>query len=155
MMMTRVHDEAVFVHGSDIQLLDDDTTSVIMEWKPDIVLAGGPPLYLQRLSSDQRHRAWKNALRLADAVGTLILDHHLLRNEEGLQWLRHLSLETGRRVLCAADYMRRPRLLLEAKRKALYDKMPVPPNWHQDYAEGKTTTRGFRKFVAGNSERFQ
>ncbi|MBW1676020.1 MAG: hypothetical protein JRF30_00430 [Deltaproteobacteria bacterium] len=43
-----------------------------------------------------------------------------------------------------------PRLLLEAERKALYDAMLVPPDWHQDYAEGKTTTRGFHKFIRGH-----
>lgn len=152
-MMTRIEDDTVFVHASDIQLLDDDTANLILQWEPDILLAGGPPLYLQRLSSEQRHRAWKNGLRLANAAGTLILDHHLLRNEEGLEWLRRLSLKTGRKVLCAADFMGKPRLLLEAKRKALYEEMPVHPDWHQDYAEGKTTTKGFRKFVPGHREK--
>ena len=149
-IMTRIEDHTVFVHASDIQLLDDETVDFILEWKPDILLAGGPPLYLKRLSSEQRTRAWKNALRLANSVPTLILDHHLLRNEEGLEWLRGLSLESGRKVVCAADFMGKPRLLLEAERKALYDEMPVPPDWHQAYGEGKTTTRGFHKFMPGH-----
>ncbi|MBN1842160.1 MAG: MBL fold metallo-hydrolase [Deltaproteobacteria bacterium] len=150
-MMTRIEDHTVFVHASDIQLLDDDTVDLVLEWKPDVLLAGGPPLYLQRLSSKQRNRAWENALRLANSVDRLILDHHLLRNREGLEWLRRLSMESGREVLCAADFMGKPRLLLEAERKALYDEMPVPPDWHQDYAEGKATTRGFHKFIPGHT----
>ncbi|MDY6950327.1 MAG: hypothetical protein SWE60_02355 [Thermodesulfobacteriota bacterium] len=48
--------------------------------------------------------------------------------------------------------MEKPRLLLEVVRKALYDEMPVPPDGHQDYGDGKTTTRGFRKFVLGQRE---
>ena len=148
-MMTRIEEHAVFVHASDIQLLDDETVDLILDWEPDIVLADGPPLYLKRLSAQQRNRAWENALRLANSVSTLILDHHLLRNKEGLVWLRRLSLESGRKVVCAADFMAKPRLLLEAQRKALYDEMPVSPDWHQAYGEGKTTTRGFHGFIRG------
>jgi hypothetical protein len=33
--------------------------------------------------------------------------------------------------------MKRPRMLLEAQRKYLYEKMPVPEGWHEAYAEGK------------------
>lgn len=142
-MMTRIKDETVFVHTSDIQLLDDDTVDLVLEWQPDILLAGGPPLYLEQLSSELRNRAWQNAVRLAGSVDTLILDHHLMRSLEGLQWLDRLYFESGHRVLCAADFMGAPRRLLEAERKTLYDEIPVPLGWHQDYAEGKATTKGF------------
>jgi predicted metallo-beta-lactamase superfamily hydrolase len=50
-------------------------------------------------------------------VEALVLDHHLMRSRDGLQWLNRLSSETGRRVLCAADFMGAPRRLLEADRK--------------------------------------
>jgi len=150
-IMTRIADHTVFVHASDIQLLDDETVDLILEWEPDILLAGGPPLYLKRLSFQQRTKAWNNALRLANSVPTLVLDHHLLRNKEGIEWLCRLSLKSGRKVVCAADFMAKPRLLLEAERKALYDEMPVPRDWHQAYGEGKTTTRGFHKFMPGHT----
>ena len=145
-MMTRIEDDTVFVHTSDIQLLDDDTVDLVLEWRPDILLAGGPPLYLEQLSSELRNQAWQNAVRLAGSVDTLILDHHLMRSLEGLHWLDRLFFESGRRALCAADFMRAPRRLLEAERKTLYDEIPVPLGWHQDYAEGKATTRGFQAF---------
>lgn len=148
-MMTRVEDEeSVFVHASDIQLLDADTMSVILDWAPDIALVGGPPLYLSRfMGLRRRRRAWRNAERLARHVDTLIVDHHLLRCEEGLRWLDRLSSETGHRVMCAADYMERPPCLLEARREALYAEMPVPAGWHQDYARGETDTSGYRRYV--------
>lgn len=66
------------------------------------------------------------ALRLAESIGTLILDHHLLRCEEGLAWLDRLAAATGHRVICAADFMGQPRCLLEAQREQLYEEMPVP-----------------------------
>lgn len=148
-IMTRIEDDAVFVHTSDIQLLDDDTVDLVLEWQPDIVLADGPPLYLEQLSSKLRNRAWQNALRLAGSVDTLILDHHLMRSLEGLQWLDSLLSESGRRVLCAADFMGAPRHLLEAERTTLYEKNPVPLGWHQDYAKGKATTKDFRNSYYG------
>ncbi len=146
-MMTRIHADKVFVHASDIQLLDDETVDLLLEWQPDILLAGGPPLYLEQLGSDLRTRAWQNAVRLAGSVDTLILDHHLMRSLEGLQWLDRLFSETGCRVLCGADFMGPRRCLLEAQRKTLYDKIAVPPGWHRDYAQGKATTGDFQAFV--------
>lgn len=140
-MMTRIEEDCVFVHGSDIQLLNDEAISQILYWKPDIVFVGGPPLYLSnRLSKRQINRAWHNAKILSKEVDVLILDHHLMRSYEGLKWINRLSTETGKRVLCAADFMDKPRMLLEAKRKNLYRDMPVPAGWHKAYAEGKVTT---------------
>jgi predicted metallo-beta-lactamase superfamily hydrolase len=139
-MMTRIEEETVFVHTSDIQLLDSDTVDLVLGWQPDILLAGGPPLYLDQLTLESRNRAWQNAVRLAESVDTLILDHHLMRSREGLQWVDRLSSESGRRVCCAADFMKVPRRLLEAERKTLYEKIPVASGWHQDYAAGKATT---------------
>lgn len=143
-MMTRIEEDEVFVHAPDIQLLNDDTVSQIICWKPDIVLAGGPPIYLFRLSDDQIKRAWHNALRLCRAIDCVLLDHHLMRSREGLEWLKQLSLKTGKPVMCAADFMHRPRLLLEADRECLYEKMPVPDRWHEDYARGKASTNDYQ-----------
>jgi len=145
-MMTRIKDGTVFVHTSDIQLLDDNTVDFVLEWRPDILLAGGPPLYLELLGSELRDRAWQNAVRLARSVDVLILDHHLMRSCEGVKWLDRLLSETGCRALCAADFMGTPRCLLEAERKTLYDEIPVPLGWHQDYAKGTATTRGFQAY---------
>jgi len=140
-MMTRIKDDFTFVHTSDIQLLNDISISQILKWKPDIVLAGGPPLYLTNiLSKSQTNTAWENAVKLAKNVKTLILDHHLLRNKEGEKWLQKLSELTGNQVICAADFMHKPRMLLEANRCELYKKIPVPENWHKKYAAQNCVT---------------
>lgn len=144
-MMTRVDmGSRVFVHASDIQLLNDAAVDQILRWQPDIVLVAGPPLYLERLGESERACAWKNALRLAQNIEVVILDHHLMRSEEGLEWLDRLSDRVGRPVMCAADFMQRPRLMLEADRKRLYEEMPVPENWHRDYEQtGMADFEGF------------
>ena len=146
-MMTRVADETtVFVHASDIQLLDGKAVSWILDWHPDIALVGGPPLYLGEFMErrQRKRRAWKNAQKLARHVNTLILDHHLLRCEEGLSWLDRLSSESGHRVICAADFMGHRRRLLEAQRVQLYEEMPVVDGWHKAYARGEANVRQYR-----------
>jgi predicted metallo-beta-lactamase superfamily hydrolase len=139
-MMTKIEEDCVFVHASDIQLLNDESISQIVSWKPDIVLASGPPLYLFKLTKDQIRKAWYNASRLSEKVDTLIIDHHLLRDDIGIQWLRKLSLKSNKNILCGADFMNKPRMLLEARRKDLYERMPVPEGWHEAYGQGKVNT---------------
>ena len=138
-MMTRIEDaDTVFVHASDIELLDGEAVDLIVKWKPTVVLAGGPPLYRQSFTgAERRERAWRLGLQLARATDTLMLDHHLLRSEEGARWLDRLASESGRRVVCAADFMGRPRRLLEARREELYRRMPVVEGWHEAYARGE------------------
>lgn len=136
-MMTRINvGDTVFLHTSDIQLLDSATIEFIIAWQPDIVLAAGPPLYLERLTPELRREAWQNALRLASNVDILILDHHLMRDHQGPRWLESLSAEVGKQVYCAADFMGKKRLLLEADRTKLYETMPVPTPWHDEYTRG-------------------
>lgn len=139
LMMTRIELEGhVFVHASDIQLLDAPTVDKVIDWQPGIVLAAGPPLYLKKLSQVERGLAWDNALRLAKNVDTVILDHHLMRSEEGSVWLGQLSEEVGKKIYCAADFMGKPRQLLEANRRQLYEQMPVLDGWHNNYAENQS-----------------
>lgn len=149
MMMTRIMDEEkVFVHGSDIQLLNEQAVSFILDWRPDIVLVGGPPLYLSGFMDRRRQKkSWELAMQLAQGVETLIIDHHLLRGEEGLVWLDHLSSDVSRRVFCGADFMGQPRRLLEAWRIQLYELIPVPESWHKGFVSGDTDTYLYRHFV--------
>lgn len=136
--MTKISDcRNVFLHASDIQFLDEDTIDDILECNPDIVLASGPPIYLEEYMKGRKEKAWNNALKLAKGVKTLILDHHLLRCEEGLDWIAKLSASSGNEVICAADFMGFERHMLEAWRAKLYEDMPVPEDWHRLYAENK------------------
>ena len=142
-LLTKIQGDKIFVHASDIQLLNGDAVDRILSWGPNIIFASGPPLYLGRISDEDRRFAWKNALALAGTSATLILDHHLLRSREGERWLDRLSEESGKKVLCGADFMGRPRLLLEADRQRLYREMPVPDGWHTDYARGCAHTDSY------------
>jgi uncharacterized protein len=144
-MMTRICEgDEIFVHSSDIQLLDRETILKILAWEPTIVFASGPPLYLSHHVPEAGKEALENALFLARNVDTLILDHHLLRSFEGYGWLKEVAGKVETRVLCAAEFMGKKPELLEAQRKILYEKTPVPSGWHEAYANGKA---GFREFL--------
>jgi predicted metallo-beta-lactamase superfamily hydrolase len=144
-MMTCIRDgDESFVHASDIQLLNPKSAKVIMDWKPNVVIASGPPLYLDRITRDDRLVAWQNAIDIAACVDLLILDHHLLRSCEGFSWLERLSDRTGGNVVTASEFMGRKPCILEAQREELYERVPVPPGWHEAYARGDT---GFLEFV--------
>jgi predicted metallo-beta-lactamase superfamily hydrolase len=137
-MMTRIEEDGeVFVHASDIQMLSDSSIKQILAWQPNIVLASGPPIYLPSLTLEKREGALRRALRLTKRVETLILDHHLMRSRRGEQWLDYVYSLTGRRVVCAADFMGFRRNLLEADRVLWYKKLPVPEGWHEAYAQGQ------------------
>ena len=138
LMMTRVEDHGeVFVHASDIQMLNDEAIKQILAWQPNIVLASGPPVYLSSLTLQRREDALHRTLHLAQRVDTLILDHHLMRSKKGEQWLDYASSLAGHNIVCTADFMGVHRNLLEAERVAWYQKLPVPEDWHKRYARGE------------------
>jgi len=137
-MMTRVEEDGeVFVHASDIQMLNDEAIKQIIAWQPNVVLASGPPIYLPSLALEEQEDALRRALRLAKEVDTLILDHHLMRSKKGERWLDYVSSLTGHKVVCAADFMGRRRNPLEAERVLWYKKLPIPDGWHRAYAHGE------------------
>ena len=77
-------------------------------------------------------------------MDTLILDHHVLRSFEGYDWLKELAGKVESRILCAAEFMGKTPELLEAQRKALYEKIPIPSGWHEAYAKGEA---GFLEYL--------
>jgi hypothetical protein len=146
-MMTRIEDGGeVFVHASDIQMLNDEAIEFILAWQPNIVIASGPPIYLPVLTLEKQEKALHRTLQLAKEVDTLILDHHLMRSKKGKQWLDRVCSLSGGKVICAADFMGRRRRLLEAERVLWYKRMPVPEGWHKAYARGEVDTKPYRRF---------
>ncbi len=146
-MMSRIEEDGeFFVHASDIQLLNENTIETILKWKPDIVFVSGPPLYHYALPSHQmqREHAWENAIRLSEQIGTLILDHHLLRSEEGITWLEKLKRTARHKIYCSADFMERAPLFLEAWRKELYEWLPLSEGWHEHYKNGQIDVNNYR-----------
>jgi len=125
------YNSSTVVHLSDTQLLVDEVLKKVRSWRPKVVITDGPPLY--RLDGTLRARvaekALVNAVKLASYADYVIIDHHVCRSLEGVRWLDSLRARIGDRVMCAADYMGRPRLLLEAWRRVMYEVIPVRNDW--------------------------
>jgi len=144
-IMTRIEEQKkVFVHASDIQMLNDEAIEQILAWHPTMVLASGPPIYLPSLTWGKREAALCRTLSLTRDVDTLILDHHLMRSREGEKWLDWVSSITNHKVICAADFMGQNRNLLEADRISWYKKISVPKGWHEAYSKGEADTRAYQ-----------
>lgn len=159
-MMTRVKlEDKVFVHASDIQFLYLPAIKKIIKLNPDIVIASGPPIYLFHANQKMAEMAAENIILLSNQVETLIVDHHLLRSEAGLIYLKELNDRSSNKIISAADFMGINPCLLEAKREELYKRFPVVDNWHQKYESGKISTKNYlsqaRKKLSNFEELFK
>ncbi|MCD6569770.1 MAG: MBL fold metallo-hydrolase [Deltaproteobacteria bacterium] len=144
-MMTKIEDSSdVFVHASDIQMLNDEAIQILLDWRPDIVLASGPPIYLGHLSTGEIDAAKDRILSLSDKVKILILDHHVMRSRKSEHWVDNIASVAKNKIICAADFMGRPRRLLEADRKIWYKDVPVPEGWHEAYSRSEVDTRPYK-----------
>jgi len=154
--MTKIiDDEFVFVHASDIQFLSVESIDKIIEYKPNLVIASGPPVYLENFTKDKLDIALNNIIKLSSVVQTLIIDHHFLRSEEGIEYLKILSKESKNKIICAADYMHMNRHLLEAKRTKLYEEIPVEENFQKLYFNNIIDIKKYMNIARKKYEWFQ
>jgi len=126
-----------FLFASDIEgPISEKVFEKIKTMKPNILLLSGPPLYLlgSKLSQDNFDKAMENLSKLTSYVDILILDHHLLRSNEALNYIKFLKEEgdsRGSMVMTINEYNNENLRMLEARRKELY--YEKPPD--QDFIE--------------------
>lgn len=136
MATVQVGDER-FMHAPDVQgPISAHTTDLILAAKPSVLMVGGPPLYLEgfRVEAAQMQKGIQNLGRIAEAVPTVILEHHALRDEfwrSKLEAVFQKAQAAGHSVLTAAEYAGKENLFLEAKRKQLFDEHPVSEEFKQ------------------------
>ncbi len=139
------------VHLSDTQLLVDDVVKDVREHDPWILIVSGPPLYRYHGASRERlaEIARLNLAKLCSYADYVIVDHHLLRSVDGSMWLDEVRKEVGDRVMCVADFIGSPRLLLEAWREVLYETIPTNRRWflEQSYTGCGEAIATYREIV--------
>ena len=124
------YDGKTIMHCADVQGPGSvDALRVILEMKPDILVLSGPPLYLAGWKIDQEiiDNGLRNLEKIVENVKHVIVDHHLLRNVDGLdviEKLKNKAKKEGNKVSTIAETMGIKNNLLEAKRKQLYDEFP-------------------------------
>lgn len=115
-----------FMFAPDVQgPMSESTQRLILEAKPDMLILGGPPLYLEgfRVDLAQLERAVSNLEGIVKAVPVVVLEHHALRDELWRQKMAKTfqpAAEAGHSVLTAAEYAGRENVFLESHRKQLY-----------------------------------
>jgi len=129
MTTIRCQDES-FLFASDVQgPMRSLTLRIILEEKPHLLMLGGPPLYLTgfKVTEQQNEDAMDNLLKIAENIPHVILDHHILRDEDWRNKCGYIidsAHESGNILQTAAEYIGVGNTPLEATRNLLYDKDP-------------------------------
>ena len=115
------------VFAPDVQgPVQDETLNVIIDAKPDTVILGGPPTYLQgfRIGEGFFQTALRNMERLVSEVERVVVDHHLLRDEgwqKFLEPVRDRARKADHELITASELIGKEPMPLECRRKQLYE----------------------------------
>jgi predicted metallo-beta-lactamase superfamily hydrolase len=130
-LMTQVNVEGERVmHASDVQgPICQATLDLMLAAHPRLVYVGGPPLYLADFRVDRSviETGLTNLTTLAAETPTVLVDHHLLRDEawrDASTGVFQAAQRQGHRVVTAAEFLRQDDQLLEAKRRHIYEAEP-------------------------------
>jgi predicted metallo-beta-lactamase superfamily hydrolase len=126
----------------------EETVELIMKEKPSLLMMGGPPTYLRgyRIGDEFFRTAARNMERIVETVPVVVVDHHLLRDEEWSRFLepvRKSAEKAGNRLMTAAEYLGEDPEPLECKRRRLYEE-DVPGKEFLDWAKLSEEERGHR-----------
>ena len=131
------------MHAPDVQgPMYDEPLKLVLAKKPDLVLMGGPPTYLEgfKVESNALITAQQKLIELAKRVPLLVVDHHLLRSLDYRDYLRPVissAERAGNRVLTAAEFVGLEPELLEARRKELHREEPIKREWYERLEKGE------------------
>jgi len=138
LLMTTIESENEKVlFTSDVQgPMHDPTLKLILAEKPQLIIIGGPPLYLAGLHVNEKdaQRGMRNLEEVAKSVPTTILEHHVLRHErwrELSQPIFDAALKAGHVVVTAAEFTGEENNLLEYQRRQLYENEPPSPEFQK------------------------
>ncbi|MFX1482676.1 MAG: hypothetical protein ACFFCP_05735 [Promethearchaeota archaeon] len=117
-----------FLFAPDVQgPIDPSTLHYILSIEPDLLIVGGPPVYLSRFSTAEAERALASLITLSSVVQTLVVDHHLLRSSDWQRWLAPVVKSSERsknQIMTMAELSGLDNLTLEANRNILYEQNP-------------------------------
>jgi predicted metallo-beta-lactamase superfamily hydrolase len=129
-MTTIASDDEKFLFAPDVQgPMSVNTLQTILDENPQLLMIGGPPLYLSSLKVGQNELqiGLSNLVEIARKIPNVILDHHVLRDEnwqESTINILYDSYRSGSTFLTAAEFLGKASLLLEASRKRLFKENP-------------------------------
>ncbi|MEM3577397.1 MAG: hypothetical protein QXX51_02960 [Candidatus Bathyarchaeia archaeon] len=137
LMVTIACEDEKFMFAPDVQgPMARDTLSIIEAEKPQLLMIGGPPLYLAGFKvNDGQVQAGLNGLeRVVEVAKAVILEHHILRDagwREKVEGMFNKAHENGCKVLTAAEFLGVENAFLEAFRRRLYAENPPPSEFEK------------------------
>ncbi len=99
----------------------------ILSASPDLLLVGGPPLYLKKFEEHHRRSAFQSLTKLVTEIPLVVVDHHLMRSKDWLEWLSPIKTAAERvsnQILSVADSLGVESRCLESMRSTLYSDHP-------------------------------
>jgi predicted metallo-beta-lactamase superfamily hydrolase len=142
LMTTIEFKDEKFLTAPDVQgPMTAQTLKLILREKPQLLMIGGPPLYLAGFRVDEKlvQTGLENLGRIAELVPCTILEHHVLREENWREKTVNVfkkAQKAGNRILTAAEYLGKENVLLEASRKKLFSEWPPPKEFEKWMKEG-------------------
>lgn len=139
-----------FLFAPDVQgPMSTGTLELILEEKPQLVMIGGPPLYLEgfKVDEDQIKTALRNLETVVENVPRVIIEHHVLRDEnwhEKTVNAFYSAYKSGNTLQTAAEFLGKENLFLEAMRRKLFAEIPPPKEfeaWMRTSEEKKKHTK--------------
>ncbi len=122
------HDGRRFVFAPDVQgPICRRTLSYLLGVEADLMVVGGPPIYLKRFSEKEGQVALYSLTTLATSTKHLVVDHHLMRSNEWMDWITPIKNAAERRendVMTMAELGDSKPQFLEANRETLYKQKP-------------------------------
>jgi predicted metallo-beta-lactamase superfamily hydrolase len=130
-LMTTIELESEkFMFAPDVQgPMSNGATSLILHERPDVLLIGGPPLYLlgSKVNVRETNFALANLAKIIRKVKCVILEHHILRDESWREKTGSVfenAEKTGSSVITSAEFLGKENMFLESSRKRLYEEEP-------------------------------
>jgi predicted metallo-beta-lactamase superfamily hydrolase len=130
LMLTVESNEEKFMYAPDVQgPISNGTCKLILSENPDLLIIGGPPLYLAgfKVKEEAIAHGLENLVKIAESVPVIVLEHHLLRAENWREYAEpafEAARRTGHKVVSAAEFLGKQNNLLECKRRKLYEGEP-------------------------------
>jgi predicted metallo-beta-lactamase superfamily hydrolase len=139
-----------FMFAPDIQgPMSNRTLKIILAEKPQLIMLGGPPLYLAKFKVDEKEVqiGLENLAKVVEAVPFTILEHHILRSEDWREEAKTVfkaAEKVGHEIFTAAEFLGKQNSFLEARRKALFAEIPPSKDfekWMRESLSGKKKIR--------------
>ncbi len=129
-MATLESQDEKILYTSDVEgPMSATTTRLILKQKPDFVILGGPPTYLEGVKVEKAsiQKGINNAARIAGEAPEVVFEHHALRSASWRVQTRPVfdaGAKVGHKVMSAAEYLNDTPTLLESRREELYKEEP-------------------------------